>query len=82
MARKSRFLGGTGPEGSGWRIDGPCGRAHRDRFARRGSRAGNGTALRNQIGGAAQIEGADNAAAAAQCEIAVLTLPSLAKRYC
>jgi NADPH-dependent F420 reductase len=31
--------------------------------------------LRSQLGGSAQIEGAENAAAAAQCEIAVLTLP-------
>src|SRR4029077_17482499 len=31
--------------------------------------------LRARIGGPAQIEGADNAAAAAQCDVAVLTVP-------
>jgi len=76
MARKIAILGGTGPEGSGLA----------NRLARAGEHIVIGSRdagraqetaqrLRNQIGGAAQIEGADNAAAAAQCEIAVLTLP-------
>lgn len=76
MARTIAILGGTGPEGSGL----AC------RLARSGERILIGSRdasraqetaqrLRNQIGGAVQIEGADNAAAAAQCEVAVLTLP-------
>ena len=76
MARKIAILGGTGPEGAGLA----------NRLARAGEHIVIGSRdagraqetaqrLRNQIGGAAQIEGADNAAAAAQCEIAVLTLP-------
>jgi NADPH-dependent F420 reductase len=76
MARKIAILGGTGPEGSGLA----------NRLARAGEHIVIGSRdagraqktaqqLRNQIGGAAQIEGADNAAAAARCEIAVLTLP-------
>src|SRR5258707_9501906 len=76
MARKIAILGGTGPEGAGLA----------NRLARAGEHIVIGSRdagraqetaqqLRNQIGGAAQIEGADNAAAAAQCEVAVLTLP-------
>jgi len=76
MARKIAILGGTGPEGSGLA----------NRLARAGEHIVIGSRdaararetaqqLRNQIGGTAQIEGADNATAAAQCEIAVLTLP-------
>jgi 8-hydroxy-5-deazaflavin:NADPH oxidoreductase len=76
MARKIAILGGTGPEGSGLA----------NRLARAGEHIVIGSRdaeraqetaqqLRNQIGGAAQIEGADNTAAAAQCEVAVLTLP-------
>jgi len=76
MARKIAILGGTGPEGSGLA----------NRLARAGEHIVIGSRdaaraketaqqLRNQIGTAAKIEGADNAAAAAQCEIAVLTLP-------
>jgi NADPH-dependent F420 reductase len=76
MARTIAILGGTGPEGSGLA----------NRLARAGERIVIGSRdasraqetaqqLRSQIGGATQIEGADNAEAAAQCEIAVLTLP-------
>jgi len=76
MARKIAILGGTGPEGLGLA----------NRLARAGEHIVIGSRdagraqetaqqLRNQIGGAAQIEGADNAAAAAECEVAVLTLP-------
>jgi NADPH-dependent F420 reductase len=76
MARKIAILGGTGPEGSGLA----------NRLARAGEHIVIGSRdagraqetaqqLRNQIGSAAQIEGADNTAAAAQCEVAVLTLP-------
>src|SRR6266852_9191553 len=76
MARKIAILGGTGPEGLGLA----------NRLARAGEHIGIGyreasraqqTAqqLRSRIGGAAEIEGEDNAAAAAQCEVAVLTVP-------
>ena len=76
MARKIAILGGTGPEGSGLA----------NRLARAGEHIVIGSRdaaraqetaqqLRNQIGGTAQLEGADNAAAAAQCDVAVLTLP-------
>ena len=76
MGGKIAILGGTGAEGSGLA----------NRLARAGERVVIGSRdaqraeqaakeLRDQIGGAAQIEGADNASAAAQCEIAVLTVP-------
>ncbi len=76
MARKIAILGGTGPEGSGLA----------NRLARAGEHIVIGSRdaaraqeialqLRTQIGGTAQIEGADNARAAAQCDVAVLTLP-------
>ncbi len=76
MARKIAILGGTGPEGLGLA----------NRLARAGEHIVIGSReapraqqaaqqLRGRIGGAAQIDGADNAAAAAQCEIAVLTVP-------
>lgn len=76
MARKIGILGGTGPEGSGLAY----------RWARAGEeivigsrdaqRASETAAqLRARVGGSARISGADNAGAAAQCEIVVLTVP-------
>src|SRR5262245_8455933 len=76
MARKIAILGGTGPEGSGLA----------NRFARAGeavvigsrdaARAREAAAkLRAEIGGSAQVDGAENAAAAAACDVAVLTVP-------
>jgi 8-hydroxy-5-deazaflavin:NADPH oxidoreductase len=76
MARKIAILGGTGPEGSGLA----------NRLARAGEHIviGSRDAQRAQdtakqlcdrIGPSAQIEGADNASAVAQCEIALLTVP-------
>jgi NADPH-dependent F420 reductase len=76
MGRKIAILGGTGPEGSG--LANRLARAgeHIVIGSREASRAQEtAQQLRNQIGGAVQIEGADNAAAAAQCDVAVLTLP-------
>jgi NADPH-dependent F420 reductase len=76
MARKIAILGGTGPEGSG--LANRLARAgeHIVIGSRDASRAQEtAQQLRTQIAGAAQIEGAENAAAAAQCEIAVLTVP-------
>src|SRR6202030_1182639 len=76
MARKIAILGGTGPEGLGLA----------NRFARAGehvvigsreaARAAEAASqLRERIGAAADVEGTDNATAAAQSEIAVLTVP-------
>src|SRR5579864_6968639 len=76
MARKIGILGGTGPEGSGLAY----------RWARAGEQIVIGSRdakratetasqLRARISGTAQIEGADNAATVAQCEIVVLTVP-------
>jgi NADPH-dependent F420 reductase len=76
MARKIAILGGTGPEGLGLA----------NRLARAGEHIVIGSRdaaraqeaarqLRARIGAPAQIEGADNDAAAAQCDVAVLTLP-------
>jgi 8-hydroxy-5-deazaflavin:NADPH oxidoreductase len=76
MARKIAILGGTGPEGLGLA----------NRFARAGehivigsrdaARASEAASqLRVPVGAAANIEGADNATAAAQSEIVVLTVP-------
>jgi NADPH-dependent F420 reductase len=76
MARKIAILGGTGPEGSG--LANRLARAGEhivigSREAARAQEAAH--QLRANIGGTAQIDGADNASAAAQCDIAVLTLP-------
>jgi 8-hydroxy-5-deazaflavin:NADPH oxidoreductase len=76
MARTIAILGGTGPEGAGLA----------NRLARAGEHVVIGSReaqraqdvakqLREQIGGSAQIGGTDNASAAAQCDIAVLTVP-------
>jgi NADPH-dependent F420 reductase len=76
MARKIAILGGTGAEGSGLA----------NRLARAGEHIVIGSRdaqraqetakqLRERIDGSAEIEGAGNASAAAQCEIAVLTVP-------
>jgi 8-hydroxy-5-deazaflavin:NADPH oxidoreductase len=76
MARKIAILGGTGPEGSG--LANRLARAgeHIIIGSRDASRAQDAAKkLREQIGKAAQIEGTENAAAAGQCDIAVLTVP-------
>jgi len=76
MARTIAILGGTGPEGLGLA----------NRFARAGEHIVIGSRdaaraqqaasqLHQRIGGSANVEGTDNATAAAQCEIVVLTLP-------
>jgi len=76
MARTIAILGGTGPEGSG--LAGRLARAG-ERIvigSREASRAQEtAQQLRAEVGGDAQIDGAENATAAAQCEIAILTLP-------
>ncbi len=76
MARTIAILGGTGPEGSGLANRLTRAGEHIVIGSREASRAKEtAQQLRDSLGSAAQIEGAENAAAAAQCEIAVLTLP-------
>ena len=76
MSRRVGILGGTGPEGSGLAY----------RWARAGEEIVVGSRdaqraeetalqLRARIGGLAKIEGADNATAASQCDVVVLTVP-------
>lgn len=76
MTRKIAILGGTGAEGTG--LANRLARAgeHIVIGSRDAARAGETAAkLRAQIGGFAQIEGTDNASAAAQCEAVLLTVP-------
>ena len=76
MTRRIAILGGTGAEGSGLAY----------RWAKAGEQvligsrdagraAETAKQLRERIGGAAQIEGTDNASAAAACDVAVMTVP-------
>jgi NADPH-dependent F420 reductase len=76
MARTIAILGGTGAEGTGLA----------NRFARAGEHIVIGSRdaaravdvarkFREQIGGNAHIDGTDNASAAAQCDVALLTVP-------
>jgi len=78
MTRKVGILGGTGPEGSGLAY----------RWAKAGEEivigsrdaqraAETATQLRERIGASARIESADNATAAARCDVVVLTVPFL-----
>lgn len=76
MARKIAILGGTGAEGTG--LANRLARAGEDVvIGSRDAARAKDTAerLRGEIGGNARIEGTDNAAAAAQCEVAFLTIP-------
>ena len=76
MSRKIGILGGTGPEGSGLAYRWARAGEHIVIGSRDAQRAAEtAKQLRERIGGAAQIEGTDNAAAAAQCEVVVLTVP-------
>ncbi len=76
MAGKIGILGGTGPEGSGLAYRWACAGEHILIGSRDAQRAAETAArLRARIGGTAQIVGADNAAAVAQCEIVVVTVP-------
>ena len=76
MARKIAIVGGTGAEGSGlaYRL------AKAGEYILIGSRDAaraqeTARLLRERIGTAVQIEGMDNASAAAACDIAILTVP-------
>lgn len=76
MNRKIGILGGTGPEGNGlayrWAQAGEQ-IVIGSRDAQRAVEAA--AQLRAKIGSSARIEGADNATAAATCEVVVLTVP-------
>lgn len=76
MSRKIGILGGTGPEGSGlayrWARAGEeivIGSRDAQRAAEKARH------LRERIESSAKIEGADNATAAANCDVVVLTIP-------
>ena len=76
MARKIAILGGTGPEGLG--LANRLARAgeHIVIGSRDAARAQDAASqLRGRLGAAANIEGVDNATAAAQSEIVLLTVP-------
>jgi 8-hydroxy-5-deazaflavin:NADPH oxidoreductase len=76
MARKIAILGGTGAEGSGLAYRWAKAGEHVLIGSRDAARAMEAAKqLRARIGGSAQIEGMDNAAAAAACDVAVLTVP-------
>jgi NADPH-dependent F420 reductase len=76
MARKIGILGGTGPEGSGLAYRWARAGEHIVIGSRDAQRAAETAAqLRARIGGMPQIDGTDNAAAVAQCEIVVLAVP-------
>ena len=76
MGRKIAILGGTGAEGSGLAY----------RLAKAGEHIGIGSRdaaraaatakqLRETLGGGAPVEGMENSAAAAACDVAILTVP-------
>jgi NADPH-dependent F420 reductase len=76
MARKIAILGGTGPEGSGLAYRWAKAGEQVLIGSRDGARAEEAAKkLRERIGRAAQIEGMDNASAAAACDVAVMTVP-------
>jgi NADPH-dependent F420 reductase len=76
VMRKIAILGGTGPEGSGlaYRL---AKAGEQILIGSRDARRAAETAkqVRERVGGTAQIEGMDNAAAVAGCDVAVLTVP-------
>src|SRR5260370_24292989 len=74
--RKIAILGGTGTEGSGLAFRMAKAGEHVLIGSREAGRAQEtARLLRARIGGSAQIEGMDNASAAAACDIAVMTVP-------
>jgi NADPH-dependent F420 reductase len=76
MARKIAIVGGTGAEGSGLAFRLAKAGEHIVIGSREPTRAQEAAKLlRQRIGSTAQIEGMDNASAAAACEIAILTVP-------
>jgi len=80
---KNRDSGGTGAEGSGLAYRWAKAGEQVLIGSRDGARAAEtAKQLRERIGGAAQIEGMDNASAAAACDVAVMTVPSPVRRHC
>jgi hypothetical protein len=76
MTRKIGILGGTGPEGSGLALRWAAAGEHIVIGSRDAQRAAEtAKQLRERLGAAAKMEGTDNAAAVAQCEVVVLTVP-------
>lgn len=76
MTRKIGILGGTGPEGSGLAVRWAAAGEHIVVGSRDAQRAVEAARqLRGRLGPTANIEGADNAATVAQCEVVVLTVP-------
>jgi NADPH-dependent F420 reductase len=76
MTRKIGILGGTGPEGSGLAIRWAAAGEHIVIGSRDAQRAAEAARqLRERLAATATIEGADNAATVAQCEVVVLTVP-------
>ncbi len=76
MTRRIAILGGTGAEGSGLAYRWAKAGEQVLIGSRDGARAAEtAKQLRERIGGAAQIEGMDNASAAAACDVAVMTVP-------
>jgi 8-hydroxy-5-deazaflavin:NADPH oxidoreductase len=76
MTRKIGILGGTGPEGSGLALRWAAGGEHIVIGSRDAQRAAESAKkLRERLDGTAKMEGADNAATVAQCEVVVLTVP-------
>ena len=76
MTRKIGILGGTGPEGSGLASRWAAAGEHiviGSRDAQRAAAAAR--VLRERLGATAKIEGADNAATVAPCDVVVLTVP-------
>jgi 8-hydroxy-5-deazaflavin:NADPH oxidoreductase len=76
MSRRIGILGGTGPEGSGLAMRWAAAGEHIVIGSRDAQRAAEtAKLLRVRLGGAAKIEGTDNATAVAQCDVVVLTVP-------
>jgi hypothetical protein len=76
MTRKIGILGGTGPEGSGLAVRWAAAGEHIVIGSRDAQRAVEAARqLCGRLRQTANIEGADNAATVAQCEVVVLTVP-------
>jgi 8-hydroxy-5-deazaflavin:NADPH oxidoreductase len=76
MIKKIGILGGTGPEGSGLAMRWAAAGVHIVIGSRDAQRAAESAKqLHDRLGASVKIDGADNAAAVAQCEVVVLTVP-------
>lgn len=76
MSRKIGILGGTGPEGSGLAKRWAAAGEHVTIGSRDAQRAAESARLlRDRLGAAPLIEGAENSAAVARCDVIVLTVP-------